>query len=137
MGEFSFKGALWRVAFALTLVFATYNPSGFSYLHWLADGFPTVTPVEAVVGLGLLGLWIFFIRSARAALGVIGVAVLVALFAAIVWWMSTRGWISVGTGSTLAWIILTVLGLVLGIGMSWALIRQKASGQASVDRVDT
>lgn len=137
MGEFSFKGALWRVAFALALVFATYNPSGFSYVHWLADGFPTVTPVEAIVGLGLLGLWIFFVRSAHAALGVIGVGVLVALFAAIVWWMSTRGWVSVGTGSTLAWIVLTVLGLVLGIGMSWALIRQKASGQASVDRVDT
>jgi hypothetical protein len=29
-----------------------------------------------------------------------------------------------------------MLGLVLGIGMSWAHIRRRISGQTSVDRVD-
>jgi hypothetical protein len=29
-----------------------------------------------------------------------------------------------------------MLGVVLGLGMSWSHIRQRVSGQASVDRVD-
>jgi hypothetical protein len=29
-----------------------------------------------------------------------------------------------------------MLGLVLGVGMSWSHIRKRLSGQASVDRVD-
>jgi hypothetical protein len=36
----------------------------------------------------------------------------------------------------MAWVVLTCLGLLLGIGMSWAHIRARISGQSSVDRVD-
>jgi hypothetical protein len=32
--------------------------------------------------------------------------------------------------------VLTVLGLALGIGLSWAHIRQRIPGQGTVDRVD-
>ena len=137
MGNLSFTGVLWRILFALLLVFVTYNPTSHSYVHWLMDGFPSITPAKAIAGLALLGLWIFFVRSAHAALGTLGAGILVALFAAIVWWLARRGWVTIGDGAALAWILLTILGLVLGIGMSWALIRQKASGQTSVDRVDT
>jgi hypothetical protein len=28
------------------------------------------------------------------------------------------------------------LGLVLGVGMSWAIVRQRLTGQASVDDID-
>ncbi len=137
MAEFSFKGVLWRVLFALALVFVTCNPSGISYLAWLADGFPHVTPLKAVIGLLLIGAWVFFVRSALTSMGPVGLGLVTAFFAAIVWWMSSKGWLTLGSGATLAWVGLTIVGLVLGIGMSWASIRQKASGQASVDRVDT
>jgi hypothetical protein len=137
MGEFSFSGVLWRMGFALALVFATYNPSGISYLHWVAADFQTGRPAKAIIGLALLGAWIFFVRSASAALGAIGFSLLAGLFAAVVWWMSSRGWVTIGNGATLTWVVLTIVGLVLGIGMSWALIRQRVSGQASVDRIDT
>jgi len=66
----------------------------------------------------------------------VGVVLLMALFGAIVWWMVSNGWLSLADRATTAWIVLTMLGLVLGIGMSWAHIRQRISGQASVDRVD-
>jgi len=136
VGKFSFTGVLWRMAFALALVFTTYNPSGVSYLHWVAADFQTGRPAKAIIGLALLCAWIFFVRSASAALGTIGFSLLGALFAAVVWWMSSRGWVTIGSGTTLAWVALTILGLVLGIGMSWALIRQRVTGQASVDRID-
>jgi hypothetical protein len=137
MNRFSLAGVLWRIGFSLALVFVTFNPSGHSYLHWLAGDLQSGRPAKAIAGLALLCAWIFFVRSANAALGTLGFGLLAALFAAVVWWMASRGWVTIGSGTTLAWVALTILGLVLGIGLSWALIRQRVSGQASVDRVDT
>jgi hypothetical protein len=136
MGKLDIGGVLMRVAFALALVYLTFNPSGHSYFHWLADGFPSITPAKAIAGLLLLGAWLFFVHSTFNALGGLGVGLLVALFACIVWWMVGRGWLSIADRASMAWVVLGMLGVVLGIGMSWSLIRQKVSGQASVDRVD-
>ena len=84
----------------------------------------------------LLALWIFFVRTTLLALGAVGVTLLVALFAAIVWWMVSQGWLDLGNRQALSWIVLTVLGVLLGVGMSWSHVRRRVSGQASVDRVD-
>jgi len=136
MDEFDFPGFLWRLLFAVALVLLTFNPSGYSYYHWLADGFPSVSPLEAVAGILLLIGWIFFVRTTLSAIGVLGVVLMAALFASIVWWVISNGWLDASDRSTMAWIVLLVLGLMLGIGMSWSHIRRRVSGQASVDRVD-
>ena len=136
MDKFGFLDFAWRLLFALALVLLTFNPTGHSYYHWLADGFPSVQPLEAIAGILLLLGWIFFVRSTLAAIGTLGLALLVALFASIVWWVVSRGWLDVGNRSAMAWVVLVVLGLVLGIGMSWSHIRRQLSGQAAVDRVD-
>jgi hypothetical protein len=134
--QFSATGILWRVLFSMALVFLTFNPSGHSFYHWVKDSVPHIQPVIAICGILLLGAWLFFIRSTLSSMGAVGVGLLMALFAAIVWWMVSQGWLSLSDRSTLAWTVLAMLGLVLGIGMSWAHIRQRISGQASVDRVD-
>ena len=54
MEKFTFVGFLLRLAAAIVLVLATFNPSGHSFYHWIADGFPHITPMEAVVGIVLL-----------------------------------------------------------------------------------
>lgn len=136
MDKFGFLDFAGRLLFALALVLLTFNPTGHSYYHWLADGFPSVQPLEAVAGIVLLLGWIFFVRSTLAAIGTLGLALLVALFASIVWWVVSRGWLDVGNRSAMAWVVLVILGLVLGIGMSWSHIRRQLSGQAAVDRVD-
>jgi hypothetical protein len=136
MDEFGFKDFLWRLIFSVALVLVTFNPTGHSYYHWLADGFPSVQPLEVVAGIALLGAWIFFVRSTMAAIGTLGLVLLLALFSAIVWWMVSRGWLDVSNRSAMAWVVLLILGLVLGIGMSWSHVRRGVTGQASVDRVD-
>ena len=136
MEEFDFLGFLWRMLFALALVLLTFNPTGHSYYHWLADGFPSVSPAEAVAGILLLLGWIFFVRTTLSAIGTLGIVLMAALFASIVWWIVSKGWLDVGNRSTMAWIVLLILGLMLGIGMSWSHIRRRLSGQAAVDRVD-
>jgi hypothetical protein len=134
--QFSASGVLWRVLFSLALVYATFNPSGHSFFHWVQAAMPHIQPVIAICGIVLLGAWIFFVRSTLTSMGAIGVLLLLALFAAVLWWLVSRGWLSLADRSALAWIVLTMLGLLLGIGMSWAHLRQRISGQASVDRVD-
>jgi hypothetical protein len=136
MDEFDFVGFIWRLLFAVALVLLTFNPTGHSYYHWLMDGFPSIQPLEAVAGILLLGGWIFFVKSTLSSMGTIGLGLLLAFFAAIVWWVVSQGWLDVSNRSAMAWVVLLVLGLVLGIGMSWSHIRRKVSGQASVDRVD-
>jgi hypothetical protein len=136
MDEFGFKDFLWRLIFSVALVLLTFNPTGHSYYHWLADGFPSVQPLEVVAGIALLGAWIFFVRSTMAAMGTLGVVLLLALFGAIVWWVVSQGWLDVSNRSAMAWVVLLILGLVLGIGMSWSHIRREVSGQSAVDRVD-
>jgi hypothetical protein len=136
MDEFDLLGFLWRLVFAIALVLLTFNPSGHSYYHWLAAGFPSVTAGEAIAGVLLLSGWIFFVRSTLSSMGVLGVGLMIALFAAIVWWMVGRGWLDVGNRAAMAWVVLLSLGVMLGVGMSWSHIRRRISGQASVDRVD-
>jgi Family of unknown function (DUF6524) len=137
MDKFNIMGVVWRVFFSLALVFLTFNPSGHSYFHWLAESFPAIQPAKAIAGILLVGAWLFFVRSTFNAMGAVGVGLLVGLFASIVWWMINQGWLSIDNPAKMAWVVLTILGVVLGFGMSWSLIRQRISGQTSVDRVDT
>ena len=134
--QFHTTGILWRVLFSMALVFLTFNPTGHSYYHWVKESVPHIQPLIAICGILLLGAWLFFIRSTLSSMGAVGVVLLMALFAAIVWWMVSQGWLSLANRAAMSWIVLTMLGFVLGIGMSWAHIRQRISGQASVDRVD-
>ena len=136
MDDFDFVGFLWRLVFAVALVLLTFNPTGHSYYHWLQENLTPIQPVVVIAGIVLLGAWLFFIRATFSSMGTVGVVLLLALFAAIVWWMVRQGWLSTADRSTMAWVVLSCLGLLLGIGMSWAHIRARISGQASVDRVD-
>jgi hypothetical protein len=136
MEEFGFLDFLWRLLFAVALVLLTFNPTGHSYYHWLVDGFPSVSPTEAIAGLLLLIGWIFFVRTTLSSIGALGLLLMAALFAAIVWWIVSKGWLDVSNRSAMAWVVLLILGLMLGVGMSWSHVRRRISGQASVDRVD-
>jgi hypothetical protein len=136
MEKFDLGSLLGRLLFSLALVLLTFNPTGHSYYHWLADGFPSIQPLEAIAGIALLIAWLVFVRSTLAAIGTLGLVLLIAFFAAVVWWVVSRGWLDVSNRSAMAWVVLLVLGLVLGIGMSWSHVRRNLSGQASVDRVD-
>ena len=135
--EFNLGNVLLRILFSLALVFLTFNPSGHSYYHWLLDSMTQVRPPVVIAGIVLLGAWLFFVRATFTSMGTAGVVLVLAFFAAIIWWLVTQGWLSVENRSAMAWAVLTCLALLLGIGMSWAHIRARVSGQASVDRIDT
>ena len=129
------SGALARILAALTLVLLTFNPSGYSYSHWLAHGFPHVSAAQVVVGLLLLICWVIYVTATLRSLGLFGVTLLLALFAALVWLAVQNGWLQLSGGSALAWITVIATGLILGVGMCWSFVRRRLSGQTDVDEV--
>ena len=134
--NFGFASFGLRALFALVLVFLTFNPSGYSLVHMVAEGFPKVTPIEAVCGILLLIGWFVFLSATLRAIGLIGLVLALALFAALIWLVVSWGWISLEDRDAILWIALVVLSLILAIGMSWSHLYQRWSGQATVDEVD-
>ena len=135
MQRFSVGGLFARFIASLVLVTATYNPTGYCFLGWVAGNFPHIQPLQAVIGLALLGLWIFFLHATWQSLGTVGVVLGLVFSAALIWLASSWGWFSMSNHTALAWAILLVIVCLLTLGMSWAFMRARASGQAMVDEV--
>ena len=133
MDRLTFGGFLIRLAAAVLLVVLTYNPTGYSYLHWVATAFPKVEPLQAIAGLLLLGGWAFFAHATWRSLGTFGVLLATALCAAHVWLLVSWGWIRLDSGGVLGWIADVVLAVLLAIGVSWSLVERRVTGQVVVD----
>jgi hypothetical protein len=136
MGRLTLGGLFGRFLASLVLVLATYNPTGMSFVGWIAGNFPHIQPIQAVVGVVLLALWIFFAHATWRSLGTLGVALGLAFFAAVIWLISSWGWLNSPTHAALTWIILIFIACILTLGLCWALIRVRVSGQAVVEEVD-
>jgi hypothetical protein len=136
MERLTFIGFVLRFTFALALVFATYNPSGHSYLHWFIGGLPKLTALEALAGVALLIAWVIYVRATLRALGRIGLMLAALALAVIIWVLVSMGWLDLANRGALGWILLGMLAVVLAVGMSWSLVQRRLTGQADVDDVD-
>jgi hypothetical protein len=131
-GGVSWAGVLWRVALAMVLVLLTYNPTGYSYFHWALTDFTTFSAVKALAGALLLAGWVFYLRAGLSSLGWLGVILLLLILGAVVWLLVEQKILDPNRPAVLSWVILVVVGLVLGIGMSWSLVRQRLTGQVDI-----
>ena len=131
-GGISFAGAFIRMALAILLVLVTFNPTGYSLFHWITGAPVSVTPgkVLAVLALGIG--WLICLRTAFIAMGRMGLLLGVALFGVLVWFLVDQRVISL-TGTGIVWVGLLVVGILLGLGLSWSLLRAKATGQVEVN----
>ena len=122
-----------RVAFAVALVLFTWNPSGWSYVDWALRDRSAFDAVKAFVGVLLLGGWIFCWRSAWVSLGAVGIVLVAALLATVVGMLLQFHLVEPGSTQTLLWIVLVAIGIVLGVGLAWSKVRQRATGQVEAD----
>ena len=129
-------GILLRVLAALVLVFFTYNPTGHSYYHWALMRPENFSALEALVGALLLAGWVFYLRAALSSLGLTGVILLLLILGALVWLLIEQNILDPSQPGVASWIGLVLLALVLGIGLSWSLVRRRLTGQVDVDEVD-
>ena len=132
---FRFSGVFIRFIAALFLVFATFNPSTYSYYHWVINRGDSSLPLLLIAGIALLIGWVIFLRATMRSLGLIGVGLLVALLACFVWLAIDFNVVSLGS-QVFVYIMLIICSLVLAVGMSWSHIRRRMSGQTDVDDID-
>lgn len=134
--QFSFGSYLVRLIFAMLLVYSTYNPSGYSYYHWLVGSISEFSAFMALCGIILVIGWAVFLRATFNSLGTLGLILGIAFFGAIVWLLFDLGLLSMEGSSVLAYIILFMLAAILSVGMSWSHLRRRWSGQQVVDEVN-
>src|SRR5258708_26817116 len=99
----SSSGVLARMLSAQALVLLTVNPSGHSYFHWVAVNFPHVSALQAVGGLLLLIGWVIYPTATLRSLGLLAVALIVALFAALVLLAVSQGCLQLMSCSAWCW----------------------------------
>jgi hypothetical protein len=56
----------------------------------------------------------------------------VALLSALAWVFVEQKWLDLDTPTSVAWLALLIIGAVLGLGLSWSLIRARLTGQVEV-----
>ncbi|RKZ96292.1 MAG: hypothetical protein DRQ43_04485 [Gammaproteobacteria bacterium] len=136
-GGFDFSSFLIRIFFALILVFASYNPSGYSFYDWALKGLETgFEPLMAFAGVVLLIGWVVYLRATITSLGFIGLMLAFAFFGTLLWMVIDWGFVPADSVQTITYIVLSLLSLVLAVGMSWSHIRRRMSGQFDVNDTD-
>jgi hypothetical protein len=134
-GAFGLQGFIARWLLTMFLVLSTYNPSGYSFWHWLADVQAGDPLLKLLVGL-LLG--ILYVTIARATLRSIGLGGAVAwflLFATLAALLVQLGLIRIAEPATFATITLVLLANVLAVGLSWSFVRSRLTGQTESNSI--
>ena len=121
-----------RFGFALVVIFATYNPEGVSYYHWLREGGGS-TPLKAFLGVVLLIAWIVLVKTARSTLGTLGLVLAAAFFGTLLWVVLSFAHVVAHGSRAITYVVELALAAVLSVGLGWARTRQKVTGQVDVD----
>ncbi|MEO8486695.1 MAG: DUF6524 family protein [Betaproteobacteria bacterium] len=121
-----------RILFAVVLVLATWNPAGVSYVQWALIDTSTFDATKALCGVLLLAGWILCVRATWVSLGAMGMVLVAIVIGVFVWWLMSIGLVATDERS-LIWIVLVAVGVALGIGMGWSLVRRRATGQVETE----
>lgn len=124
----------WLIAFVLLAL--TYNPTDWNFVRWAPSAWATQTPLVVLAGLVLLTGYIIYLRATLRSIGPFGMGLVAALVGALIWVLADWGVVSLDDPGLNTWIALVALSLILGIGLSWSIVRRRLSGQADVDDVD-
>lgn len=121
---------------AFVLLVATFNPTPWNYVTWVQTNWTAQTPLAVLLGLALFIGYLVYVSATVRSLGAFGMVLVAAVFAALVWVLIDWGLLGLGNPALNTWLALLAMSMVLGIGLSWSIIRQRLSGQASVDDVE-
>ena len=125
-----------RFFFALIVVFATYNPEGVSYYHWISEALPEFSVLKAFIGVILLIGWIMLIRATLGSLGFFGIVLAAAFFGLAIWLIIDVFGLSTDNLRVISYVIEIMLASVLSIGVSWSHVRRRLSGQLDTDEIE-
>ena len=130
--EFTALSFVWRFAAALVLVLATYNPSGYSFFHWVGNA-ESLGAEHFVTGVIIVIGWVILIAATKRSLDTLGMVLGVVLLAGLVWLLIDLGVLSLNSASTVTWVVLVCISLLLAVGLCWSHIWRRLTGQFEVD----
>ena len=130
--EFTALSFVWRFAASLALVLATYNPSGYSFFHWVR-GSEGLGPEHLVVGIVVIIGWVILIAATKRSLDTLGMLLGIVLLAGLVWLLIDLGALSLDSVSSITWVVLVCIALLLAVGLCWSHIWRRLTGQFEVD----
>ena len=135
MFDIGWLGFLLRFTAGLVLMFATYNYNEYSYFHWVKNSFPSITAIQAFIGVLLIVGWAIYIRAAMRSLGIVGLLLATAFFGTLIWLILDVFKISLDNMQIVSYLVQILLAMVLSTGLSWSHVRRRLSGQMDTDDV--
>nr|WP_197642258.1 DUF6524 family protein [Tabrizicola soli] len=129
-------GILLRWLGAFLLISAIFNPTSWNYVTWARAEWDRQMPLIVFLGLILAVAAMVYVVATMRSIGLVGALVIAAIFAAGLWVLTDWGLLGLDNSALNTWLAILVLSLILGIGMSWSILRQRLSGQQTTDEVD-
>ncbi|WP_163849354.1 DUF6524 family protein [Pseudooceanicola aestuarii] len=124
----------WVAAFVLLAL--TFNPTQWNYVRWSSQHWEEQMPLALLFGLLLFVAYLIYLRATLRSIGLFGMGLVLAITGALLWVLYDYGILDLGNRNQNVWLGIFALSLVLGIGLSWSLIRRRLSGQVDIDDVD-
>lgn len=135
LGRFEFLPVFVRLAITLFVVFSTYNPTGWSYLHWVESAWSRDWMLQLPLLPVYLFAYIWFLRATIRALRYTGIALTVSFLSAIAWVLNEAGLVPLRDAGDVGLVALYVFAGLLGIGVTWMQFWVILTGQVSVDNL--
>lgn len=129
-------GFILRWLFAFILLAATFNPTRWNFIRWAESNWNEQMALTVFLGLLLMVAYVIYLRATFRSIGVLGIALVAALVAALIWVLIDWGVLSLENRNMNVWLGIMVLSLILGTGLSWSIIRRRLSGQVDIDDID-
>lgn len=133
--RFDYRSIIARVLFSGFLVFATYNPSGYSYFHWLSEWSLQQWEMKILVGVLLSGTLIFLMQKVLATLRVSWSLYIVITAIATSLVLAQAELIDLSRWETWTNIALTTAVALLTAGLSIAHISHRLAGIQHTDEI--
>jgi Family of unknown function (DUF6524) len=121
---------------AFLLLVATFNPTEWNYVRWSMAHGDDQLPLTLFLGLILLAGFLIYLLATLRSIGPFGMLFVAALFGSGVWVLYSWGLLSLENATLNTWLGLLALSLILGVGLSWSILKRRLSGQATVDDGD-
>lgn len=123
----SFPAALGlRFALSTGVVVGTWNPTGYSWVHYASHTWRHPNGLFALSTIILTIAWVVLGRATWKALGIIGWALTALLLGALLWAAKDAGLLDVSR-SVGSWVVLVCIVVVHTVGLSWGDLRRKAT----------
>jgi len=139
------RGVLFRLVFALVLVYATWNPWGKSFVHWVilpifgsgteGNTAGTNAPLKFLLAVVLVAGWAVYLQATRRALGASGALLVAAICGGVVWLLASWKLFAM-QGPVISHVVLICTAILLAVGMSWSHLSRRMTGQTDTDLVE-